>query len=104
MAQVFINVDVDDLDEGVAFYRSALGLEVARRLGPDIVELAGAQAPIFLLSKAASTPIARGSDVKRDYRRHWTPVHLDFAVSDVVAAVDRAVAAGAVLESEIETH
>jgi uncharacterized glyoxalase superfamily protein PhnB len=104
MTKVFINIDVDDINRAVAFYREAFGLEVARRLGPEVVELAGAQAPIFLLLKSASTPISRAVDVKRDYRRHWTPVHLDFAVPDVAAAFDRAVAAGATAESEVETH
>ena len=104
MAKVFINIDVDDIDKAVTFYRAAFDLEVARRLGPGVVELAGAQAPIFLLLKAASTPISRAVDVGRDYRRHWTPVHLDFAVDDVVAAFARAVAAGATAESEVETH
>ena len=104
MAQVFINIDVDDIDKAVGFYRAAFGLEVARRLGPGVVELAGAQAPIFLLLKAASTPISRALDITRDYRRHWTPVHLDFTVADVVAASARAVAAGATAESEVETY
>ena len=104
MAKVFINIDVDDIDKAVAFYRAAFGLEVARRLRPEVVELAGAQAPIFLLLKAASTPISSSIDVKRDYRRHWTPVHLDFAVRDAAAAFERAVAAGAIPESNVETH
>jgi uncharacterized glyoxalase superfamily protein PhnB len=104
MAQVFINIDVDDIEKAVTFYRAAFDLEVARRLGPGVVELAGAQAPVFLLLKAASTPISPAVSVTRDYRRHWTPVHLDFAVADVVAAFARAVAAGATAESEVETH
>src|SRR3954470_11850861 len=104
MATVFINIDVDDIDKAVAFYRAAFGLDVARRLGAEVVELAGAQVPIFLLLKAASTPISRAVDARRDYRRHWTPVHLDFTVRDVADAVTQAVAAGATAESEVETH
>ena len=38
----------------------------------------------------------------RDYRRHWTPVHLDFVVEDLGAAVRRAEGAGAVLEGGIQ--
>ena len=38
----------------------------------------------------------------RDYGRHSTPVHLDFVVEDVEAAVERAVAAG--VEVPIEQH
>lgn len=104
MAKLFINIDVDDVDKGVRFYRAAFGLVVARQLGPGVVELAGAEVPIFLLAKAAGSPIARGEEVKRDYRRHWTPVHLDFAVPDIAAAVERAAAAGATLELDVETH
>ena len=45
-----------------------------------------------------------GYDLKRDYRRHWTPVHLDVVVDDIDASVCRAVAAGAAMVSKIETH
>ena len=40
----------------------------------------------------------------RTYARHWTPVHLDFVVSDIKSAVAQAQAAGATLEGEPETH
>jgi uncharacterized glyoxalase superfamily protein PhnB len=42
--------------------------------------------------------------VPRRYRRHWTPVHLDFVVDDVWAAVQRALNAGAKLEGEVQCH
>ena len=60
--------------------------------------MSGAQAPIYLLEKAADTPAAGATRQPRDYARHWTPVHLDVVVDDVDAAVTRAVAAGARLE------
>jgi predicted enzyme related to lactoylglutathione lyase len=41
---------------------------------------------------------------KRDYKRHWTPVHLDFVVRDIRAAVERALAAGATLEVNVKAH
>jgi predicted enzyme related to lactoylglutathione lyase len=37
----------------------------------------------------------------RRYERHWTPVHLDFAVEDIEDALERALAAGARVESGI---
>jgi uncharacterized glyoxalase superfamily protein PhnB len=40
----------------------------------------------------------------RDYGRHWTPVHLDVAVNDLGRAVQRAQAAGAIIESELQTY
>ena len=55
---------------------------------------------ICLLAKPAGTPPWREASSARDYHRHWTPVHLDFEVVDIDAAVERAVAAGARLENE----
>jgi len=33
MAGLLVNIDVDDLQRGVAFYTEALGLHVGRRFG-----------------------------------------------------------------------
>jgi len=41
---------------------------------------------------------------RRSYRRHWTPVHLDFIVDEIEPAVERAKVAGARLEQPIATH
>ena len=91
---LLVNIDVPELDGAVAFYTRALGLTVGRRFGDDGVELLGATSPIYLLAKPAGTTPAPGAR-PRNYVRHWTPVHLDFVVADVDAAVDRAVEAGA---------
>jgi predicted enzyme related to lactoylglutathione lyase len=102
--ELLVNVDVPDLDRGVAFYRDALGLTLARYLfAGKVAELAGAPCKLFLLEKEeGSAPAAAVSPAsRRDYRRHWTPVHLELVVPDVEAAVARAVAAGASLEGEI---
>lgn len=94
----------DDLGKGVAFYQQAFGLEIARRFSNLGVELKGSSAPIFLLVKKEGTnPSPAAHDLRR-YRRHWTPIHLDFVVSDIEAAVARAIAAGATLEGDITTH
>jgi predicted enzyme related to lactoylglutathione lyase len=95
-------IDVDDLDKAVAFYRDGLGLTPGRRLGADWAEILGASAPIDLLANAAGTACCAGGADRRDYRRHWTPVHLDFTVDDLDAAVDRASAAGAKLDRDIQ--
>ena len=104
MARLIVNIDVDDLEAGVRFYTSALGLRVGRRFGGGGVELLGAEAPIYLLVAAPGTAPHRGASVSRSYGRHWTPVHLDFAVEDIEAALELAVAAGATVEVPIGQH
>jgi catechol 2,3-dioxygenase-like lactoylglutathione lyase family enzyme len=104
MAQLIVNVDVDDLDQAERFYTGALGLRVGRRFGGDYVELLDGGAPIYLLVAARGTTPFRGATAARDYGRHWTPVHLDFAVEDIEAAVTRAVAAGAKIELPTAQH
>jgi predicted enzyme related to lactoylglutathione lyase len=97
------NIDVDDLARAETFYIEALGLEVGRRFGDGGVELIGASSPIYLLCKAAGSAAGDATTQTRDYRRHWTPVHLDFVVADLAAALVRARAAGAMLEGDVRT-
>ena len=99
-----INLDVDDLENAVRFYSSALGLTVGRRFGAFGVELLGSSAPIYLLVKAPGTSASDTTSQLRTYERHWTPVHLDFVVDEIEPAVDKAVSAGARLEQPIATH
>jgi predicted enzyme related to lactoylglutathione lyase len=101
MAELLINIDVDDLARARAFYTEAFGLEVGRQLGKDFLELLGAPAPIYLLQQPAGAPPFPGAERGRDYDRHWSPVHLDFVVEDIAGAVARAVAAGAKLERAV---
>jgi predicted enzyme related to lactoylglutathione lyase len=93
---LLLNIDVPDVETGVRFYTAAFGLKVGRRFGTDFVELLGWPTPVYLLTKKAGT-VGAGGDLRR-VSRHWTPVHPDIVVSDVDAAVERAVAAGAKLE------
>ena len=99
---LLVNIDVDDLDRAVRFYTTAFGLAVARAIGADVVELAGATAPIYLLRKAAGSRATRAGATRRRYARHWTPVHLDVVVADLETALQRAVQAGATLEAPVD--
>ncbi|WP_426209535.1 VOC family protein [Massilia sp. TWP1-3-3] len=102
--QLYVNIDVDDVDKAVAFYTKGLGLRLSRRrFNGAIAELAGASSPIHLLPKAAASATAQGA-ATRTYARHWTPVHLDFCVEDLDAALQRALDAGARLEGEVRQH
>ncbi|MEP7051144.1 MAG: VOC family protein [Pseudomonadota bacterium] len=104
MPRVLINLDVDDIERAVAFYTEAFELRVGRRFDGGFVELLGAEAPIYLLLKPADSEPFAGASQARAYTRHWSPLHLDFIVADLDAALARALAAGAVLEAAPSQH
>ena len=101
MVDLLVNIDVDDLERAVRFYSSVFGLRVGRRLGSVGLEMLGCSSPIYLLEKSATSPAGTTSQA-RSYQRHWTPVHLDFVVDDIEAAVKGAVLEGALLEKPVQ--
>ena len=101
---LLVNIDVDDLEKGINFYCRGLGLRVGRRFGEFAAELLGLDAPLYLLVKPAGTSASPMSSQLRTYGRHWTPVHLDFVVDNIDTALQRVLAAGAVLERDTTTQ
>lgn len=99
-ASFIVNLDVPDLAAAETFYTEAFGLRIGRRLGPEAVELLGGPTLLYLLQNEAGSIATEDGDV-RDYERHWTPLHLDWVVDDIDAALARAVAAGATLEQSV---
>lgn len=100
--KLLVNIDVEDLQKGIDFYCDGLGLRLGRRFD-GWVELAGADAAIYLLPKKAGSEAFRAG-AKRSYDRHWTPVHVDFVVPDIDTALRQALKAGATLERDVATH
>ena len=102
-ATFVVNIDVPDLERAIAFYDRGMGLTLARRLfGGTVAEMTGAPSTIYLLQKDPGSPASAGTALRRDYARHWTPVHLDFIVERIEPALERALRAGAKLEGAIE--
>jgi hypothetical protein len=66
-----------------------LDLKVGRRFVPAAASVGGA-VPFYLLVKPAGSQVSQASGESRRYISAWTPVHLDFVVADVDAAVERA--------------
>lgn len=97
--KVLVNIDVPELAPAIEFYCAALGLQLNRIIDGDVAELTGGSCLIYLLEKPAGSRPARTLPAIRDYTRHWTPVHVDFAVDNLEEASKRAVAAGAKQES-----
>ncbi len=98
--RVIVNIDVPELTPAIGFYTAALGLTLNRTIEGDVAELTGASSVIYLLQNPAGSPAVATLSLARDYNRHWTPVHMDFVVDDLAEATKRAMAAGAVRESE----
>lgn len=98
MISVSVGIDVPDLARGVRFYEEGLGFSKLANPYPGVVVLRAANVDITLLEKREqSRPSPATRDV-RHFDRHWTPVHLDFHVEDLKAALARAVEAGATAE------
>jgi predicted enzyme related to lactoylglutathione lyase len=98
--RMVVNIDVPELAPAIEFYSAALGLKLNRILDDDVAELTGASSVIYLLANVAGSSTADSSDEVRRYSRHWTPVHIDFVVDDIMESANRAISAGASQESE----
>ena len=98
MPSFILNIDVPDVEAGIAFYTAAFDLEVGRRFDGGFVELLGAETRLYLLQKQPGTSIGPAGGDARRYERHWTPIHPDFVVENINAATEKVLAAGAVQE------
>ena len=99
-----VNIDVPDLDRGIEFYGKALGLTSARRLfDGTVAEMTGGPSAIYLVENPEGSAAVPGRSIGRDYNRHWTPVHLDFLVDNLGAAIEQALAAGAKQEGKTQS-
>ena len=95
MVSVSVSIDVPDMEQGVRFYTEAFGFTKVAEPYPGVVVLSAGGSTITLLeTPAGSKPSPDTADARR-YDRQWTPVHLDFHVDDMAAALERAVKAGA---------
>ena len=94
-------IDVPDLEAGVAFY-AALGWSERARPLPIMAVLHHEGQTLLLMQKSPGTRPTPAEGPRRDYARHWTPVHLDFHVEDFDAVLAAVLAAGAVCEQRHE--
>lgn len=104
MKSLLINIDVPDLQAATFFYTNAFTLKLGRKFGDSGVELLGLASPIYLLKKEEGTEPFPQATETRSYERHWSPVHLDFSVSNIDVAIQRAVDSGATIERPTESN
>ena len=91
--QLLLNIDVPELAPAERFYVDAFGLRPGRRVGGDVLELLGAEVPVYLLQKPQGSTGAGAQP--RLYERHWSPLHVDVLVADLAVAHEEVTAAGA---------
>lgn len=97
---MIVNIDVPELTPAIKFYSEALGLRLNRIIDGDVAEMSGASTLIYLLANDTGSTPTKSVSTTRNYTRHWTPVHIDFVVEDIVQSSNQALAAGAKCESE----
>ena len=99
---VSVSVDVPSLAQGVAFYCAAFGFSKKSETVPSVAVLHGLNIELCLLEKPAGSKPSPATADRRKFERHWTPVHLDFHVGDLRAALQRVEAHGAKCEQIFE--
>jgi predicted enzyme related to lactoylglutathione lyase len=102
MISASVSIDVPDLQKGIEFYSAAFGFSAVAQPYPGVTVLRAGQMTICLLEKPPGSKPSPNTLDSREYRRHWTPVHLDFHVQNLNEAIDKAVSAGAVVEQRFE--
>lgn len=98
MIKLSISIDVTDLKKAEKFYIEALGCKKIRDQGSSMSVLATDNCDIYLQEKEAGTNPIPSSDIVRNYKRHWTPVHIDFLADNINEIIDRIIQLGGVHE------
>lgn len=93
---VSVSVDVDDLEQATMFYENALSCTLKKRFSESWAVISIGELDFHLLEKKERSIGAPNH--KRDYGRHWTPVHLDFGVEDVESIANLVEQHGGVVE------
>ncbi len=101
---VHLSIDVPNLTRGVAFYRVVFGFLETARPFPTMAILDAGTLTVCMHERAEGTSSSPGSTDTRRYRRHWTPVHLDFHVADFDAVLTSIRAEGGLVERELRTE
>ncbi|MBU1174941.1 MAG: VOC family protein [Alphaproteobacteria bacterium] len=97
-----VTIDVPSLDAGVAFYAEVFGLAEIARPFAVFALLASGEVRLGIMEKPEGSQPAPGTEDRRHYARHWTPVHMDIEVDDFDATLERLAAAGGVCEQRFE--
>lgn len=94
MIKISVSIDVSNLKQAETFYIEALGCKKVRDQGEGMSVISTDNCDIYLQEKEAKSNPIPSEAVKRDYSRHWTPVHLDFLTDNVDEIVKKIIQLG----------
>lgn len=94
MIKISVSIDVSNLRQAETFYIEALGCKKVRDQGEDMSVISTENCDIYLQEIEAGTKPTPLDTVKRNYDRHWTPVHLDFLTENVDEVVKKIIQLG----------
>lgn len=99
--RVNLSIDVPELEAGLRFYAAVFGFVETARPFPTMAVLDANNVTVCMHAKPSGTKssLTKGSEL-RHYERHWTPVHLDFDVTDLDAVLAKVRAGGGTIENE----
>lgn len=101
MPVISICIDVSDIESATKFYTEVLGCKIKVQKEKS-AELETDNSIIHLMEREEnSNPLINDTDARR-YTRHWTPVHLDFYVTDMDKSVSLLSECGGTLEGKEE--
>ena len=98
MIKISVSIDVSSLKQAETFYIEALSCKKLRDQGSNMAVLSTENCDIYLQEKDSGTKPLMSSEVVRDYKRHWTPVHLDFLTENIDDVVKKIVQLGGLHE------
>lgn len=93
MIKLSVSIDVSNLKQAENFYVEALGCKKLRDQGGMSV-ISVENCDIYLQEKEAGSRAIPTETIKRNYSRHWTPVHIDFLAENVDKIVGRVLKLG----------
>ncbi|WP_019617245.1 VOC family protein [Psychromonas ossibalaenae] len=100
--KISITIDVADLTKAIDFYVQALSCDLKDKHSEDWAVLSIGGLNINLLEKNEGTTAA--AEHKRSYKRHWTPVHLDFNVDNLEASMELVKKYGGEVEGHVSAE
>ena len=98
MIKISVSIDVSSLKQAETFYVEALSCKKLRDQGSNMAVLSTENCDIYLQEKDSGTKPLMSSEVVRDYKRHWTPVHLDFLTENIDDVVKKIIQLGGLHE------